>query len=36
MDLTDKSDIGSALQRVGEILASEGQAYAIVIIGGAR
>ena len=35
MLLEGKSDIETALQRVGEILASAGQSYAIVIIGGA-
>jgi hypothetical protein len=35
MDLNGGSDIERALQGVGEILASEGQAFAIVVIGGA-
>ena len=35
MDLNGKTDIDRALQAVGEILASEAQPYAIVVIGGA-
>lgn len=35
MDLSGRSDVEKALQAVGEILASEGQAYSIVILGGA-
>jgi hypothetical protein len=35
MDLTGKSEIEKALRGVGEILASEGLAYAIVVVGGA-
>jgi len=35
MEFTGKSDIDRALQGVGEILASEGQAFAIVVTGGA-
>src|SRR2546427_4598554 len=35
MDLNGKSDIEKALRAVGEILASEGHAYAIVVVGGA-
>ena len=35
MNLKGKTDIDRALQAVGEILASEGHAYSIVIMGGA-
>jgi|SRR5215208_3773234 len=35
MDLKGHADIEQALQRVGELLAAEGHAFAIVILGGA-
>jgi hypothetical protein len=33
--LTDSADIANVLTAVGELLAADGEAYAIVIIGGA-
>src|SRR6266567_3604110 len=35
MPLTGPSDIDEALQKVGELLASDNESYAIVVVGGA-
>ena len=35
MDFNDESDVSRALQLVGEILAAEGEEYAVTILGGA-